>query len=145
LEKAIECFETSLRLKRRQYVGGHLSIAETMNLLATAYTSVGKADKAIPLFEETLLIFEKRFGAHMTTANVLDSLGSVYLSEGKLENSHSYLERALALKRLIYGDDDIEVSNTLYFIGKVQSKSGDLNDALNTFKDGKTYLFLSSC
>lgn len=137
MEKAVECLETSLRLKRKHYVGGHLSIAETINLLANTYVASGKNTKSILLFEEALEIFEKRFGAHMTTANVLDMLGSVHISEGQLDHSRSYLERALALKRLIYGDDDIEVSNTLYLIGKVQSKSSDLNDALDTFKDGK--------
>jgi len=109
-----------------------------MNRLSMAYVTVGKSDEAIPLFEETLSIFEKKFGAHMTTASVLDALGSVSLSKGNLDDSHSYLERALALKRLVYGDDDIEVSNTLFMIGKVQAKSGDLDDALATLKEGKT-------
>lgn len=140
LQKAIECFETSLRLKRKQYVGSNLSVAETMNLLAQCQMSNKKLEKAIPLYEEALAVFEKKFGAHLTTANVLDSLGSAYLSEGKIVKAHCYLERALALKRLIYGDDDNEVSNTLFLIGKVQSKSGDLNDALDTFKDGESTL-----
>lgn len=137
VEKAIQCLRTSLRLKRKHYIGGHLSIAETMNLLAESYTTAGKVDEAVPLLEETLVIYEKRFGAHITTASVLDSLGVAILSKGNLELSHSYLERALAIKRLVYGDGDFEVSNTLFYIGKVQSKSGDLIDALETFKEGK--------
>ena len=137
--KSIECLETSLRLKRKHYVGGHLNLstADTMNLLAKSYVFVGKSKNAIRLFKETLFIFEKTFGAHMTTANVLDSLGSLNLSIGNLESAHSYLERALALKRLIYGDDATELSETLFYIGKVQSKSGDLDDALETFKEGE--------
>jgi len=136
-EKALECFEASLRLKKKHYVGGHLSVAETMNVLALSYDSLGKKDDAISSFEEALTIYEKKFGAHATTASILDSLGSVSLSKGSLNKAHGYFERALALKRLVYGDEDVEVSNTLFYVGKVQSKSGDMDDALNTFKEGK--------
>lgn len=136
-EKALECLEASLRLKKKHYVGEHLSVAETMNVLASSYASLGKIDDAISTFEETLTIFEKKYGAHATTASVLDSLGSVSLSKGSFDKAHRYLERALALKRIVYGDDDVEVSNTLFYVGKVQSRNGDMDDALDTFKEGE--------
>lgn len=113
-----------------------------MNILALSYVSLGKKDDAISSFEEALSIYEKKFGAHATTASILDSLGSVSLSKGSLNRAHGYLERALALKRLVYGEEDVEVSNTLFYVGKVQSKSGDVDDALNTFKEGEfTYIY----
>lgn len=118
-------------------MGSHLSIAETLNLLASSLTVTGKNNEAKTHFQEALVIYEKKFGAHMTTCSVLDSLGSVCLSLLCFDEAYRYLERALALKRLIFGEEDIEVCNTLFFIGKVQSKSGDMDDALNTFKEGK--------
>ena len=141
LEKAIGYFETSLKVKKRHYLGGHLSVAETMNQLATAYVAMGRTDEAEPLFEVTLSMFEKRYGAHMNTASVLDSLGAVTLAEGKLEESYCYLERALAVKRLVDAEDEVATSETLFLIGKVQTKSGDADDALDTFKEGKSSLF----
>lgn len=110
-----------------------------MNHLAQVYTELKRFTEAIPLLEKALFIFEKKFGAHMTTAETLDSLGKAELFQGNLEGAYSYLERSLALRRLIQGNDDIETCNTLCLLGKVQSKSGDLDDALATFKEGKFY------
>jgi len=133
--KAADCLKRSLILKTKHYIGGHHSVADTMNHLAQVYTELKRFKEATPLFEKALSIFEKKFGAHMTTAETLDSLGKVEFFQGNLEGSYSYLERSLALRRLIQGNDDIETINTLCLLGKVQSKSGDLDDALATFKE----------
>lgn len=57
----------------------------------------------------------------------------------ELENARRYLERSLALKRMTHEEENIPISDTLYLIGKVQGKSGDLDDSLQTLKDGKNF------
>ena len=81
--KAADCLKRSLILKTKHYIGGHHSVADTMNHLAQVYTELKRFKEATPLFEKALSIFEKKFGAHMTTAETLDSLGKVEFFQGR--------------------------------------------------------------
>ena len=62
---------------------------------------------------------------------------TVLFSLGNLDASYRYLERALVLKRMIFGNDDEQISNTMHLIGKVQGKSGEKDDALDSLKEGR--------
>ena len=108
-----------------------------MHELAITLSESGKVDEAISNYESALQIYEKSLGAHKITVTILDSLGSLHLSLMKLDVSYRYLERALVLKRMLFGGESEIVSDTLYLIGKVQGKSGDLDDALESLKEGK--------
>lgn len=143
IEEAIECLKKSLLIKRKRYVATHLSVAETIHQLAMAVMKQGGDEEAVDYFKLALSIFEQKLGTHIDTANVLDSLASIFQSRDELDKSHRYLERALALKRAILGNDNIDVSDTLYLIGKVQAKSGD-EDSLLTFKEGRKITNVSS-
>ncbi len=144
ISKAQDCFTKALYIKKQHYIIDHLSIAETLHELATTLSEGGKLDEAISNYEAALSIYEKRLGAHTSTIEVLSCLGAILLSVMKLDASYRYLERALVLKRMMYNDDDESISDTLYLIGKVQGKSGDLDDALNSLKEGKLQQFIAS-
>lgn len=105
--------------------------------LAKALSLSENFNEAITLNETALLTFERKLGPHKSTANVLECLGELYLSVSKFDESYRYLERALVLKRLLYGNENEAVSDTLYLIGKVQGKSGEMDDALDSLKEGK--------
>ena len=133
-EEAAKCFKKLLFIKRKRYVATHLSVAETIHQLAIAVLKLGEVEEALDYFKLALSIFEQILGPHIDTSHVLDSLASIFESKGEHDKSQRYLERALVMKRAILGDDNIDVSDTLYLIGKVQTKSGD-EDALLTFKE----------
>jgi tetratricopeptide (TPR) repeat protein len=135
--KASDCFIKALHIKKKYYTFNHLSIGETMFELAKTQKQAELLDDAILNFEGALLIYEKKLGPHSITSSILDALDSTYLDISKLDVSYRYLERALLLKRILCGNDSETVSDTLYLIGKVQGKSGDIKDALDTFKEGK--------
>jgi tetratricopeptide (TPR) repeat protein len=140
IKEANDCFTKALQIKKQNYVVTHLSIAETMHELAITLSEGGKIDEAISSYESALSIYEENLGAHKITADILDSLGNIHLSILRLDTSYRYFERALVLKRMLFGDDDETVSDTLYLVGKVQGKSGDLDDALDSLKEGKFVL-----
>jgi tetratricopeptide (TPR) repeat protein len=133
----MESFSASLKVKRRHYVESHLSVAETMHFLGLALIQLGKDEEASVYLESSLLTYESKLGTHSNIPEILDSLGSICISKKELDKAYRYLERSLALKRMVFEGDNMSISDTLYLIGKVQGKSGDLEDSLLTFKDGK--------
>ena len=133
----MESFLLSLKVKRRHYIESHLSVAETMHFLGLVLVQLGKEKEASAYLESSLLTYESKLGTHSNIPEILDSLGSICFSKEELDKAYRYLERSLAFKRMAFGDDNISISDTLYLIGKVQGKSGDLDDSLITFKDGK--------
>ena len=130
----------SLSIKKQHYVGNHVSIGETMHELAITLMKVSNVSEAISYYESALTIYEKSLKAHKLTVNVLDSLGEIHLSELNLNTSYRHLERALVFKKILFGDDNVALSDTLYLIGKVQGKSGDIDDALDSLKEGTFYI-----
>jgi tetratricopeptide (TPR) repeat protein len=68
----------------------------------------------------------------------------VYESRGDYNNSLDFLNKALEMKELMYGEESLSRSDTLYAIGKIQEKMGDLDETLLTFKEG-AYAHLYHC
>ena len=141
IDEAHGCFTNALKVKKQHYFIDHFSIAETLRELAIVDSKREKYYEAIVNFESALTIYQKSLGAHKTTAKILDSLGSLFLSTEQFNHAYRHLERALALKRILFGNDDEEVSDTLHLIGRVQCKSGDIDDALNSLKEGTIKFF----
>lgn len=139
--KAHECFTSALEVKRQHYFMDHVSIAETLVELAITDAKRDRTNEAIRNFELALSIYQKSLGAHKSTFKILDALGSLLLSVEQYNKSYRHLERALAMKRILFGNDDEEVSDTLHLIGKVQGKSGDIDDALDSLKEGTNNMF----
>ena len=133
-----DCFIKSLALLKQHFVVNHISNTEqTLHELAKTLSLGEKFQEALNNYEAALLIYEKRFGPHKITASILDSIGAINFSLGNLDTSYRYLERALVLKRMIFGNDDEQISNTMHLIGKVQGKSKEKDDALDSLKEGR--------
>ena len=135
--KAHECFTNALKVKKQHYFMDHVSIAETLVELAVTDSKRNRTNEAISNYESALIIYQNSLGAHKSTFRILDALGSLLLSTEQYNRSYRYLERALAMKRILFGNDEEEVSDTLHLIGKVQGKSGDIDDALDSLKEGR--------
>lgn len=141
IERAHKCLSSALKIKMHYYFKDHASIAETLVELAKTESKKGNFHEAINKYELALSIYQKSLGAHKSTVQILDSIGSLFLVTEQYDKAYRHLERALAMKRLLYGNDDEELSDTLHLIGKVQGKSGDIDDALDSLKEGKNYNF----
>jgi len=135
LDKAQDSLNEALQIKKQHYVINHLSIAESNHQLAEALSGNGNDKDSLAYYEAALSTYEKKLGAHKMTTEVLDALGKLHLSFGNLHVSHRYLERSLVLKRMLFGDENDTVVDTLHLIGKLQGKSGDIDDALGTLKE----------
>ena len=138
-QEASESFHASLKVKRRHYAESHLSVAETKHFLGLALLHLGDQEEASVFLKSALVAYESKLGTHSNIPEILDSLGSICIANKELESAHRYLERSLALKRISHEDDNMSISDTLYLIGKVQGKSGDLDDSLQTLKHGKVF------
>ncbi len=67
-------------------------------------------------------------------ARLMETIGTVYRSLGLFEKAGSMLERALELKRSTYGDNDINVADTLHNLGIVFDDQGKYEEAASLFR-----------
>jgi eukaryotic-like serine/threonine-protein kinase len=62
-------------------------------------------------------------------AALLDTIGSVYLSLDLPDDAQPLIEQALAVRRQLYGENHLDVANSLYSLNRVYEKKGDLKTA----------------
>ena len=104
--------------------------------MALLHNENGKKEEALHCLRTALSACERNLGNHPLTAEVLESFSDVYESRGDYNNSLDFLNKALEMKELMYGEESLSRSDTLYAIGKIQEKMGDLDGTLLTFKEG---------
>ncbi len=62
-------------------------------------------------------------------ATLLDTIGSVYLSLDLPADAQPLVERGLAVRRKLFGENHLDVARSLYSLNRVYEKKGDLNTA----------------
>ena len=60
---------------------------------------------------------------------MLDTIGSVYLSLDLPADAQPLVERGLAVRRKLFGENHLDVARSLYSLNRVYEKKGDLNTA----------------
>ena len=62
-------------------------------------------------------------------ATLLDTIGSVYLSLDLPADAQPLIEQGLAVRRKLYGEQNLDVASSLYSLNRVYEKKGDLKTA----------------
>lgn len=100
--EALDIQTSRLKLNRKS----DPDYAHMLNNLASLYMVSGRTDKAKELLEESLSIYQSKFGSdHLSTATAQSDLGQVYLYEGNLADAADMLESSHVTKLTKLGAD----------------------------------------
>jgi serine/threonine protein kinase/tetratricopeptide (TPR) repeat protein len=70
----------------------------------------------------------------LVRARLMETIGTVYRSLGLYEQAKPMLEKALKLKKSIYGDDNLSVADTLHNLGIIYDDQGKYEEAASFFR-----------
>ena len=97
----------------------------TMFQLGYISSKLGELRQAIGFYNSGLRICNNE----ERKATVLNSLGNVYMKQDKFSEALTTYRTSLDLKRVIFGENNKQVSRTLYNLGVVCQKMGDYEQA----------------
>ncbi|MEJ2080094.1 MAG: serine/threonine-protein kinase, partial [Acidobacteriota bacterium] len=69
-------------------------------------------------------------------ASLLETLGEVYRSLGHNDRARPLLEKALAIRRRLHGEDHVEVADSLYELGLLMESQGQRQQAEQLYRQG---------
>jgi len=131
-DKALGAFEQALEL-----LGDNPTEAlRTRGMLADAYRRMGDLESAAALFDENLRATETAVGAeHPLFAAELDSSATVFMQMGRLDEAQTRYERALEIRTAAFGDDSLDVAESLFDVGVVMARQNDFATARKHLED----------
>ncbi len=98
--------------------------------LASTMMWARRYDEAMVLFDENIAMLSTAFGdEHPLLAQELNNAGGAEFQRGNLRRSRELLERALVMRRNIFGPDAAVTGETLLNLGVAARAAGDLADA----------------
>ncbi len=118
--RAVGLAEEAVAERRRLLGAESPELAESLNILGTAWQEQGDYAKAEPVFREALAIRERTFGDHHAdTAESVNNL-AVLLSmrgDGDRAEVERLERRGLALRRAVFGDRHLDTAQSLNNLG----------------------------
>jgi CHAT domain-containing protein len=93
---------------------------------------------AIPNMHRSISIKRKLYGERPETALSYTSLGYFYYGTGEFDSAAYYLNKSLVIQKKYLAPDDVELSNTLYHLGRNCQEHGDLSQALAYLRQSST-------
>jgi CHAT domain-containing protein len=92
------------------------------------YIGKGEYERAEPLLQRSLAIYEKAFGVDsVNTAAPLNNLALLYSYKGDYKQAELFGLRALAINEKGFGPEHIEVAASLSLLGTLYSAKGEYN------------------
>ncbi len=129
LDKALECFQQSLELKKQ--VGNKQDIAIALNNIGLIYHEKGNQDRALEYLQQSLEL-KKQVGNKQDIATALTNIGIIYREKGNLTRALEYFQEYLIIVKQIGNKQDIAIA--LNNIGSVYREKGELDKALECFQ-----------
>lgn len=131
--RAVSLHREALALRRKTFGDGHPKTLESLFALATATHEGGDHAAGRTLFEEWIAAQSSR-PATMSAdyADRLEDLGTLLTFSGDLDDvdrAQPLLERALAIRKSIYGPTHPQVATSLADLGMVLTRKGELETA----------------
>ncbi len=118
--RAVELAGEAVDERRRLLGAQSPELAESLNILGTAFQEQGDYAKAEPVFREALAIREQAYGDHHAdTAESVNNL-AVLLSmrgDGDRDEVERLERRGLALRRAVFGDRHLDTAQSLNNLG----------------------------
>jgi tetratricopeptide (TPR) repeat protein/CHAT domain-containing protein len=110
-------------------------LAIWLNYLGIALREGGHADRAVPLHEKALAIFERINGPrHFTVAYTRNRLGEALRRQGQYARAEPHFKEALAINETAFGRDDQKVAFSLNCLANLYFDQGGYAEAEPLFK-----------
>lgn len=104
--------------------------AAFVEAMGKAYRGLGVNDKAEPLLEESLQLYESLDGPDaLSTANALEDLAELRNIQSRLDDARSMLERTLKIRRALLPPDSREIATALVNLADVATHQGKMTEA----------------
>lgn len=116
-DKAEEFLKQAVEISKKAYGENDSRMAALYFNYGDLFLEQEKWAAAEEYFLKALSIFELKGDDNPELVYPLDKLVQIYKIRGKLTEAESFFRRALAIRRTIFGDDHIEVANSLNNIG----------------------------
>ncbi len=125
----------ALEVKENYFGADHPEIAQTLNNLAVALTRQDRFDEAASLYRQALSIQIDHFGEeHPEVAHTLSSFG-FWIPVIGLEKAEELRERALEIRRAVYGPEHLSVASSLMDVGKIKKSRGLPHEAKAAYEE----------
>ncbi len=141
-DKAIECYQTVLKLVLKTFGKDHPNVAILWNNLGSTYKANGEHDKAIEYYEKALKSDLKTFGKdHPNVAIRRNNLGVSLYSKGEYDKAIGYYEKALKSDLNFFGENHPKVATRWNNLGEAWYAKGEYVMAIEYFEMAlKAYL-----
>lgn len=141
-DEARRLFQRGLEVCERRYGSDHALTLRSMQSLSHSLMAAEDYTSALPLLEREVSIKEETLGPeHPNTLECMDRLGNnlIWLGEqvrnrGNLESAQAHFERALALRKTIFGHEHAEVALAINWLTRIQTDRGDYGAAELTYE-----------
>jgi tetratricopeptide (TPR) repeat protein len=124
------------RLTKQQHLGdGNLEVAEIGLEIGRANVVKKEYEEALQCFQSYLRIRRVAVGDDVLVCNVLHEIGCAEHSLGRHDAALKSLASALALYRVLLGDEDVAVADTLYTLGVVYEAKHEFRESIKYHKE----------
>ncbi|MGK3984880.1 tetratricopeptide repeat protein [Sorangium sp. So ce136] len=101
-------------------------VAESMHVLATLYTKVGRYASAEGLLDSALALRKKSaHGDDKLVADMLSSMAVLYRERGRAPQAEALCDRALTMHEALVGSSSLEVARSLHLLASLHRDRGD--------------------
>ena len=129
--EALAALQRALALYQKRLGPEHISVARTLDGIATVYIDQGKLEDAYDLDRQALTIAEKALGAtHPSLTIFLNNMGNCLLFLGRYTEALESLERALDIATTTMGPEHPATIAPLDTLGEVLTALGRYDEAL---------------
>jgi tetratricopeptide (TPR) repeat protein len=125
--------QTAIKLFQEKLGPDSLQVAQCMSDLATQYMMQRQLDKAVPLLESALAVFNKKDSDGLISATCSEQLGTAYGAQGRYSDAEVLSRKALKIFQQKLGADNMEVAVTLSNLGNRLAKQGKNQEALDCY------------
>jgi tetratricopeptide (TPR) repeat protein len=135
--EAAKVLEEALVLHRKTLGERNLRTIANMNLLASNYLMIGKAEQAEALFREALPLARDMAPRDIQTARALEGISSVLVRRGQAAEAIAPGEEALSIAIQVAGENSLDAALAYANVGEAHRGAGHSERALPLFRKSR--------
>ena len=135
--EAVRVLEEALVLHRKTLGEHNLRTVANMNLLASNYLMIGRAEQAEPLFREALSLARELGPRDIQTARALEGISSVEVRRGQATEAIAPAEEALSIAIEAAGENSLDAALAYANMGEAHRSAGHSERALPLFRKSR--------
>jgi tetratricopeptide (TPR) repeat protein len=137
-ERALQCFEESLNIRKRRLGEDSKEVGDTLNTMGYLQAKRGELDDALNLLWGALRIrkLHEDQSNSIKCSETLKNIGNVHREKQEHGLAVECYEECLRIRRTELGDDHEKVADALIAIGNVRNDMEMTEDAMRAYEEG---------